>query len=143
MIRIGRFPVWTPLGAWPGLGTQPCYEAPGHLWVKYVKRKWLILGEWCCLLDNGPKLTMGQPSSSLKKFATQDLRIFCFFKSFLCLFILFFLHEGRLTKLDFWKKSPVEFGGPNNGLIMFSNFWQKSKPLICIFFTWVWKKTIF
>ena len=27
-IRIRRFPVQTPEGAWPGLGTQPCYEAP-------------------------------------------------------------------------------------------------------------------
>ena len=27
--RVGRFPVQTPLGARPGLGTQPCYEDPG------------------------------------------------------------------------------------------------------------------
>ena len=31
------FPVQTPLGAWPDLGTQPRYEAPGDLRVKYVK----------------------------------------------------------------------------------------------------------
>ena len=28
--KNGKFPVQTPLGAWPGLGTQPRYEAPGH-----------------------------------------------------------------------------------------------------------------
>ena len=129
MIRISRFLVWTPLGAWLGLGTQSCYEAPSHLWVEYVKCKWLISGEWCCLLDNGPKLTMGQPSSSLKNFATQYLRIIPSVLFFF--FCFFFLHEGKLTKLDFWKKSPVGFGGPNNGhIIMFSSFWQKSKPLI-------------
>ena len=36
--KIGRFPVQTPLRAWPGLGTQPRYEAPGDLRVKNVKR---------------------------------------------------------------------------------------------------------
>ena len=30
-------PVQTPLGAWPGLGTQPCYEAPGDLRVESVE----------------------------------------------------------------------------------------------------------
>ena len=28
----------TPLGAWPGLGTQPRYEAPGDLQVKIVEK---------------------------------------------------------------------------------------------------------
>ena len=36
--KIGRFLVQTPLGAWPGLGTQSRYEAPGDLRVKNVKR---------------------------------------------------------------------------------------------------------
>ena len=40
------------------------YKAPGDLWVEYGKRKWLALGEWGCLLDNGPKLALGQPNSS-------------------------------------------------------------------------------
>ena len=31
--------VQTPLGARPGLGTQPRYEAPGDPLLKYVKRK--------------------------------------------------------------------------------------------------------
>ena len=31
------FPVQTPLGAWPGLGTQPHYEAPNDLQVENVK----------------------------------------------------------------------------------------------------------
>ena len=35
---IRRFPVQTPLGAWPGVGTQPRYEAPGDLRVESEKR---------------------------------------------------------------------------------------------------------
>ena len=34
VIIIGRFPVQTPPGALPGLGTHPCYEAPSDLRVK-------------------------------------------------------------------------------------------------------------
>ena len=37
LLRIGRFPVQNPLGAQPGLGTQPRYEAPGDLRVEYVQ----------------------------------------------------------------------------------------------------------
>ena len=37
VIRIGRFPVQTPLGTRPGLGTQLCGEAPGDLWIEIVK----------------------------------------------------------------------------------------------------------
>ena len=33
-MRIGRLPVQTPLGAWPGLGTQSHYKAPGDLRVE-------------------------------------------------------------------------------------------------------------
>ena len=36
VIRIGRFLVQTPLGARPGLGTQPRFEAPGDLRAKIV-----------------------------------------------------------------------------------------------------------
>ena len=36
VVRMGRFPVQTPLGAQLGLGTQPCYEAPGDLEVENV-----------------------------------------------------------------------------------------------------------
>ena len=54
---MGMFPVQTPLGAQPGLGTQPCYEAPGDLQAELVKntvnniglvrlspREWPIVG---------------------------------------------------------------------------------------------------
>ena len=51
-----RVAVQTLLGARPGLGTQPCYEAPGDLCFEYVKCKWLTLGEWGCFLNKGPKL---------------------------------------------------------------------------------------
>ena len=37
VIRIGRFSIQIPLGAPPGLGIQPRYEAPGDLRVEYVK----------------------------------------------------------------------------------------------------------
>ena len=49
--------VQTSLGTLPRLGTQPRYEIPSVLWVKYVKMLWLTLFEWGCLLDNGqPKV---------------------------------------------------------------------------------------
>ena len=35
--KCGRFPVQTPLGARPGLGTEPRYEVPGDLRVEIVK----------------------------------------------------------------------------------------------------------
>ena len=37
VVRIGRFPVQTPLNARPGLGTQPHFEASGDLRFKNVK----------------------------------------------------------------------------------------------------------
>ena len=37
VIRIGRFPLQTPLGTRPGLGTQLCGKAPGDLWIEIVK----------------------------------------------------------------------------------------------------------
>ena len=37
-VRIGRFPVQTPVDAQLGLGTQPCYEAPGDLQVEIVSK---------------------------------------------------------------------------------------------------------
>ena len=33
------FPVQIPPGAWLGLGTQPCYNAPGDLWVENIQKK--------------------------------------------------------------------------------------------------------
>ena len=67
VIRIRKVPVQTPLGTPPGLGTQPRYEAPGDLQVENEKTKWLTSAEQGCLLNNGWKLAMGQPNSSLKK----------------------------------------------------------------------------
>ena len=32
------------IGAWPGLGTQLRFEAPGYLWVDIIKMHWLTLG---------------------------------------------------------------------------------------------------
>ena len=37
VIRIGRFPVQTPLGVWLDLGTQPSFKAPGDLQLEIVK----------------------------------------------------------------------------------------------------------
>ena len=39
VIRIGRVLVQTPLGARPGLGTQPRFEAPSNLKVENAKRR--------------------------------------------------------------------------------------------------------
>ena len=36
-VRTRRFPVQTPPDAWPGLGTQPHYKAPGDLQVENVE----------------------------------------------------------------------------------------------------------
>ena len=67
MIRIGRFPIRTLLGARPGLGTQARYEVPGDLRVEYVTHRWLTLGEWgCLLLSNGPKLAV-ESQTAVKK----------------------------------------------------------------------------
>ena len=44
VIRIGRFMVQTPFGAWAGLGTQLHYGARGDLQLKIVKMQWLTLG---------------------------------------------------------------------------------------------------
>ena len=44
LVRIGRFPVQTLLGARPGLGTQPRYEAPGDLRVENVKNAVINIG---------------------------------------------------------------------------------------------------
>ena len=45
VIRIKRLPVQIPLDAPPGLGIQPCYEAPDDLRVKYVRTQLLTSGE--------------------------------------------------------------------------------------------------
>ena len=36
-IKIERFPVQSLLGAWLGIGIQPCYKAPGDLRVKIAE----------------------------------------------------------------------------------------------------------
>ena len=61
-IRIERFPVQ------PGLGTQPCYKDPSDLQVKIVKTQWSTSSDWGCPINNGPKLAVGQPNSSKKKY---------------------------------------------------------------------------
>ena len=74
-IRIWWFPVQTPLGACLGLRTEPCYDAPGDLQVEIVRKQWLTLGLWDCPFKNGPKLAMGQPNSSLKKWTINNEQI--------------------------------------------------------------------
>ena len=39
LIRIGRIPARTPLGARPGLATQPRYKVPSDPRAEYVKCK--------------------------------------------------------------------------------------------------------
>ena len=43
-MRIGRFPVHTPLGARPGLWTQRRFEAPGNPWVEIVENAVINIG---------------------------------------------------------------------------------------------------
>ena len=58
-IKIGRFSVQSLLGAWPGIGIQPCYKAPGDLRVKIAKTQWLTSGEWDFPPYNGTKMAVG------------------------------------------------------------------------------------
>ena len=44
VIKAERFLVQAPLGTWPGLATQPRYEAPGDLWVEYVNTQVIDIG---------------------------------------------------------------------------------------------------
>ena len=84
LVGIRMFLVQTPPCAWPGLATQPHYEAPGDFWVKNVKMQRLTWGEWGCPLDNGPKLAVGQPNSSskkIKKSQPQHLKRWFFLKN--------------------------------------------------------------
>ena len=37
VIRIARFLVQVPLGAWPGSGSQPSYRAPGDLPIEIME----------------------------------------------------------------------------------------------------------
>ena len=59
MIRIGRFPVQTPLGAWPGLGTQTHDQID--------KNAVINIGYWGYPLENILKLALGQPNSRVFK----------------------------------------------------------------------------
>ena len=43
-MRIGRFPVQTPLGAQLNLGTQPHYKDPSDLQVKIVENAVINIG---------------------------------------------------------------------------------------------------
>ena len=63
-INTGRFPVQTPLGTQSSLGTQLCYEAPGDLQAKIVKKQWLKSSGGGYSLHNCGKLAVGQPNSS-------------------------------------------------------------------------------
>ena len=44
--------------------------------------QWLTSGEWGCPIDNGPKLALGQPNSSLKKKKTHIRRFFILYRSY-------------------------------------------------------------
>ena len=67
MIRTGRFPVQTPLGTQPGLGTQPCYEASTELQVKIVKRHRLTSSWRGFPPENGTKVGAGAASQKAVK----------------------------------------------------------------------------
>ena len=58
---------WRVLGSNPT--RKPRYEAPGDIQVEIAKMQGLTSGWWGCPLENGPKLTVGQPNSNLKKYS--------------------------------------------------------------------------
>lgn len=51
-IRIRRFLIQTPLGAWSDLGTQPCYNwqttltQPSDIWVEVIKMTQRLAQSW-------------------------------------------------------------------------------------------------
>ena len=59
----GSIPTRRSAGLWDPTSLR------GSRWPsgRKCKTQWLTSGEWGCPLDNGPKLAMGQPNSSLKK----------------------------------------------------------------------------
>ena len=63
-IRIGTCS--NPLGAQPGLRTQPRYKDPGGHRAGTAKSQWLTSCGSGCPIDNSPKLPVMQPNSSLK-----------------------------------------------------------------------------
>ena len=58
-IRIGWFPVQTPLGARLGLRTQAHYEAPGDLRVELVENEVINIGLMRLSLREWPKVGSG------------------------------------------------------------------------------------
>ena len=66
-MKIGRFPVQTPLGVWLGLGTQHCYEAPIALLINIVEKAVINIGFVRLSLRE-------QPNSSLKRIFLIDNR---------------------------------------------------------------------
>ena len=97
-MRIGRFPVQTPLVARPGLGTQPRYVAPGDLQLKYVKCSDLTLGEWSQRMS-GPKLAVEQQITVKKKIGMQ-INIEVFYKLILS-FWVFVARHAQSTQNKF------------------------------------------
>ena len=66
MIRIGRFLVQTPLGAWQCLGTQP-HEAPGDLWVNIDKNTVITISLVRLASWEWPKVGCRAAKKQLKK----------------------------------------------------------------------------
>ena len=63
-IRIRRFTVQTPLGAWLGLGTLPRYVAPGDLQVELLENAGINIGLVRLSPREWPKVGCGQPNRS-------------------------------------------------------------------------------
>ena len=95
--------------------TQPRYEAPGDL-VEYVKCKWLISGEWGCLLDNGRKLAVGQSNSSSKK-KIQPCKKWC---------LQNFYWIKKLMMLDIVDKNAFETMTLLDNLVLICRFWDSN-----------------
>ena len=62
-----KVPGSTPLDAWPGLGTQPHYKAPGDLWVELVENAVINIGLVRLSTQEWPKIARGTAKQQLKK----------------------------------------------------------------------------
>ena len=67
MIRIGTFPVQTPLGARLGLRIQPRYKAHGELWVEIDKNAVINIGLVRLSPGEWPKVGCGDSQKAVKK----------------------------------------------------------------------------
>ena len=80
------------------------------------KMQWLTSGEWGYPLDNGPKMDVGQPNSSLKKSN---------------IFFVLSLHKTvtRFVERCFWYKNSIKKLWPSEALLSIFSTWKSLQVL--------------